>query len=263
LGYQLGVPRPLVLLIVALGFAAVPQSALAVVIERQGTTLVATGSSDADGFGITVWNTASGPTYAFVPNTSEAGPHGTVLEPGSGCTEPEENIEAVLCDMTGVTAVVIDAGSGDDVLFVSGTIAALTINCGAGIDSLQGAAGEADCEGSPRKVTRLMNARALVAAAVPFKRGRLKSLISSGVPLEVVPVSEGKLTAELSTTVHGKRKVIGRATKSGGPINVTLRLTKTGRALARATSRLKVRLVLKFAVSGRATVSGVASTTLS
>jgi hypothetical protein len=257
------VPRFLALLIVVLGLAAVPDSALAVVIERQGSTLVATGSTDADGFGLTVWNTAGGPMYAFVPNASAVGPQGTVLEPGSGCAEPEENVEAVLCDMTGVTAVVIDAGSGDDVLFVSGTIAALRITCGAGLDSVQGASGDADCEGSPRKVTRLMNARALETAAVPFKRGRLKALISAGVPLEVVPMSEGKLTAELSTTVHGKRKVIATATKSGSPINVTLRLTKTGRALARATSRLKVRLELRFAVSGRATVSDVARTTLS
>jgi hypothetical protein len=263
LGYQPGVPRALVLLIVVLGFAALPDAALGVVIERQGATLVATGSTDADGFGLTVWNTASGPMYAFVPNTSEFGPRGTVLEPDSGCTEPEENVEAVLCDMAGVTAVRVDAGSGDDALFVSGTIAALTIACGPGLDSVQGASGAADCEGSPRKVTRLMNARALATAAQPFKRERLRTLLTRGVPLDVVPMSEGTLTAELSTTVDGKRKVIGTATKSGGTVNVTLRLTKTGRALARSSSRLKVRLELKFAVPGRQTVAYVAYSTAS
>jgi hypothetical protein len=257
------VPRFLALLIVVLGLAAVPDSALAVVIERQGSTLVATGSTDADGFGLTVWNTAGGPMYAFVPNASAVGPQGTVLEPGSGCAEPEENVEAVLCDMTGVTAVVIDAGSGDDVLFVSGTIAALRITCGAGLDSVQGASGDADCEGSPRKVTRLMNARALATAAQPFKRERLRTLLTHGVPLEVVPMSEGTLTAELSTSVRGKRRVIGTATKSGDPVTVTLRLTKAGRALARRSSRLKVRLALKLAVPGRQTVTYVANSTAS
>jgi hypothetical protein len=105
------VPRFLALLIVVLGLAAVPDSALAVVIERQGSTLVATGSTDADGFGLTVWNTDSGPVYAFVPNTSDFGPHGTVLEPDSGCSEPTEDVEAVLCDMAGVTAVKIDTAA--------------------------------------------------------------------------------------------------------------------------------------------------------
>jgi hypothetical protein len=257
------VHRSFIPLIAAFGLAAVPDAALGVVIERQGATLVATGSTDADGFGLTLWNTASGPMYAFVPNTSELGPHGTVLEPGSGCAEPEEDVEAVLCDMTGVTAVKIDAGSGDDVLFVSGTIAALTIACGPGLDSVQGAVGDADCEGSPRKVTRLMNARALATAAQPFKRERLRTLLTHGVPLDVVPMSEGTLTAELSTTVHGKRKVIGTATKSGGPVTVTLRLTKAGRALARDSSRLKIRLQLKLAVPGRQTVAYVADSTAS
>ena len=256
-------PRALVLLIVALTFAAVPDAAFGVVIERQGTTLVATGTTADEGFGVTVWNTESGPMYAVVPNTSDFGAHGTVLEPDSGCTEPEEDVDAVLCDMTGVTAVAVDAGSGDDMVFVSGTIAALTIACGPGLDSVQGAAGAADCEGSPRRVTRLMNARALATAAQPFKRQRLTTLIAHGVPIEVVPISEGTLTAELSTTVHGKRTVIGTATKSGGPVSVTLRLSKAGRSLARKSSRLKVRLELKLAIPGRQTVAYVAKSTAS
>jgi hypothetical protein len=257
------VHRSFIPLIAAVALAAVPDAAHGVVNERQGTTVVAKGSTDADGFGLTVWNTESGPMYAFVPNTSDFGPHGTVLEPDSGCTEPAEDVEAVLCDMTGVTAVVIDAGSGDDVVFVSGTIAALTIDCGAGLDSVQGASGAADCEGSPRRVTRLMNARALATAAQPFKRERLRTLLAHGVPLEVVPMSDGTLTAELSTMVNGKRKVIGTATKSGGPVTVTLRLTKTGRALARKSSRLKVRLKLQLAIPGRQTVAYTADSTAS
>lgn len=259
-------PRTFVLLIIALGFAAVPDAAFGVVIERQGTTLVATGNTADEGFGVTVWNTDAGPMYAFLPNTSEFGPHGTVLEPDSGCSEPAADIEAVICDMAGVTAITLDGGTGDDVLFAAGASTPVTITCGAGLDSVQGDSGTsvaADCEGSPRRVTRLMNAQALATAAQPFKRERLRALISGGLPLEVVPMSEGKLTAELSTTVHGKRKVIGTATKSGSPINVTLRLTKAGRTLAKKASRLKVRLELKLAVSDRATVSNVASVTLS
>jgi Ca2+-binding RTX toxin-like protein len=318
------VPRALVLLIVALGFAAVPDAALGVIIERQGATLSATGSNAAEGFGVTVWNTESGPMYAFVPNTSASGPHGTVLEPDSGCSEPASDVEVVLCGMDGVTSVAIDAGTGDDWLTVSGTpvpvtvhagggddvllssgasaqvtllgddgndafnlrgnpvtadggagddlldaragIGADTIVCGSGIDSIQRDAGDsvaADCEGGPATVVRLMNARALATAASPLKRERLKALISGGLPLVVTPTSAGNLTARLSTTTSaGKRTVIAKAAKSGGSIKVTLRLTKGGKALARKTSRLKVRLVLRLATPGRATVTYAVDVTL-
>jgi hypothetical protein len=259
------VPRSLILFIAALGLVAVPASAsAAVVIERQGTTLVATGTEIDEGFGVTVWNTETGPMYAFVPNTAELGPHGTVLEPDSGCAEPEAEVEAVLCDMTGVTAVVVDAGRGDDAFFASGVTVPVTVTCGAGLDSVQGTTSvAADCEGSPRKVTRLMNARALAASAGPFKRARLGTLLSGGVPLDVVPMSDGTLKAVLSATVKGKRRVIGTATKSGGPISVTLRLSKAGRALAKDASRLKVRLDLRLSVPGRQTVTYAANSTAS
>jgi hypothetical protein len=107
-----------------------------------------------------------------------------------------------------------------------------------------------------------MNTRALATAAGPLKRERLKALISGGLQIVVTPTTSANLTAQLSTTTAGKRTVIAKAAKSGGQILVTLRLTKGGKALARKASRLKVRLELKLAGPGRATVTYVVNATL-
>jgi hypothetical protein len=107
-----------------------------------------------------------------------------------------------------------------------------------------------------------MNVRALAAAAGPLKRERLKALISGGLQIVVTPATSANLTAQLSTTTAGKRTVIAKAAKSGEQILVTLRLTANGKALARKASRLRVRLELKLATAGRATVTYVVNATL-